>query len=88
MTTDPQDHMSGIVERAVAIANEILQGETDPYPGAKRLWLMRIELAALEEELSPFVGLASEWEDAPAQREAYERDIIAAADAFRRRRGP
>ena len=88
MTTEPQDHVSEITERAVAIANEILQGKTDPYPGAKQLWLLCTELAALEEELRPFVGLASEWEDVPAQREAYERDIIAAADRFRAHRGP
>jgi hypothetical protein len=88
VTNDPQDHMSEIAKQAVAIASEILQGETDPHPGAKRLWLMQIELAALEEELRLFGGLAGEWEDAPAHREAYERDIIAAAEAFRRRRGP
>jgi hypothetical protein len=80
--------IGALAERAVAIANEIIQGETDPYPGAKQLWLLRTELAALEEDLRPFAGLASEWEDAPAQREATERDIIASADRFRAHRGP
>jgi hypothetical protein len=89
MTGDPaqaRPEVQAVIRRATAIVNEILQGDIDPYPGAKQLWLMHTELSALTAELRPFVRLASEWEDAPAQREFYEGDIIAAADAFRARR--
>ena len=41
----------------------------------------------LEEDLRAFVGLASEWEDVPNQRDAYEREIVVAADRFRARWG-
>ena len=80
-----------MVEHAVAIANSILQGETDVYRGAKRLWVMQGELEVLERlenDLLIFVGLASEWEDVPDQRKDIEHDIIRAADLFRARWGP
>jgi hypothetical protein len=77
--------VDALIARAVAIANGILQGEIDAYSGAKRLWLVRTELAAIEEALRVFAGLASEWEDEPDHRDAYERDILVAADRFRAR---
>lgn len=34
---------------------------------------------AVWEQLRPFIGLASEWEDHDARRPEYEADIVAAA---------
>ena len=77
-----------LVERVVAIANSILQGETDADAGARQLWVIRSTVSALEEDLRVFVGLASEYEDVPEARQRYERDIIVAADQLRARWGP
>ena len=85
MSSEPA--VDALIEDAVGVANSILQGETDPYRGAKRLWAVEVELAAVEEDLRVFAGLASEWEDAPNQRDGYEREIVAAADRFRARWG-
>jgi hypothetical protein len=85
VSTEPA--ADALVEEAVAVANSILQGETDPYRGAKRLWAMEVALVLVEEDLRVFAGLASEWEDVPNQREEYEREIVAAADRFRARWG-
>lgn len=52
--------VDALVARAVAIANEILQGTLAPYDGAKALWRMRSQLAEVEEALRIFVGLASD----------------------------
>jgi hypothetical protein len=83
-----EPEVDALVERAVAIANSILQGETDPYRGAKQLWSINLALMGLDEDLRVFVGLGSEWEDVPKQRGAYEREIVKAADRFRSRWGP
>ena len=77
-----------VFARAVKCATEIVQGQTEPYEGAKVLWQMWTELSGLVEELLVFVGLASEWEDSPEHRAAYEDDIRRAADRFRARFGP
>jgi hypothetical protein len=76
------------VKEAVRVANSILQRETDPYVGARRLWAMELALAPVVEDLLVFVGLASEWEDQSDLRDTYEREIVAAADRFRARWGP
>ena len=86
-----EPEVAALVEHAVAIANSILQGETDVYRGAKRLWVMQVELEGLqglENDLRTFVGMASDWEDVPDQRKEIEHDIIRAADRFRARWGP
>ena len=79
--------VDAVFARAVAVANEILQGNVAPYDGAKALWRIRSQLAELEEALRVFVGLASEWDDSPSTRTAHERDIVAEADKFRARWG-
>jgi hypothetical protein len=81
------EEVEAVIARAVAQAESIVQRTTDPYRGAKELWMLEAELASLVEDLRAFVGLASEWEDDAAHRKAYERDIYAAADRFRARYG-
>jgi hypothetical protein len=49
--------------------------------------MMSSELASLVEALHVFTGLASEWEDAPEHRTAYEHDIVVEADRFMARFG-
>jgi hypothetical protein len=79
------DAVDALVARAVGVANEILQGETSPYDGAKALWRIQKALYGLDEALLVFVGLASEWEDSSEHRDHYEREIVVAADKFRAR---
>ena len=81
------DEVGTVIARAVAHAHSIVQGTTTPYDGARELWRMEADLDGLVEALRPFVGLASEWEDDPAHREAYEREIYATADRFMARFG-
>ena len=60
-------------------AAQIVDGELDPYEGARRIWCQGWEPLGSPPDLTVFVGLASEWEDDPESREAYESEIIAAA---------
>jgi hypothetical protein len=85
VSTDPNQELRVLTESVAALAAEIATGRIDPQAGAKQLWLLGSELAPLEEELRVFAGLASEAEDAPANRDAYEREIMQAADRLRSR---
>jgi hypothetical protein len=88
VSTDPNRELRALTGSVAALATEIATGRIKPQAGAKRLWLLRSELARLEEELRLFAGLASEWKDVPAERDAYEREIVQAADRLRSRLGP
>lgn len=70
----PDDLRAG---RLVArdIAQAIDTEELDPYPGARRLWQLARNVPELEPALWSFIGLASEWEDAPECRRELEGDI-------------
>ena len=76
------NEIEAVVARAVALANDTVQGACEPYQGAKALWRMEIDLHALADALTVFAGLASEWEDKPHQRTGYEKDIVVQADRF------
>ena len=68
---------------AVGIARQIIDGKIAPYPGAARIWALFAELEdPYPEDIRAFVGLASEWQDAPEHREAYEADIRDEARRF------
>jgi len=62
----------------LAIADQILTGEITPYRGAAEIWAaLAEEPGEYPEHLKAFVGLASEWQDHPEQRDdldAYIRD--------------
>jgi hypothetical protein len=83
----------GAIEAAVSLANRILQGEEEPYAGARQLGEMSSTLSALEQDLRGFIYLAGEmegsrWDDSPEYRQQLERDILVKADRFRARWGP
>lgn len=74
---DPvDDHQAGL-EVAKRLAQQILGGSVAPAEGARRIWWdISRRSPLLEEQLQPFRGLASEWEDDLAHRDEYERDIV------------
>ena len=72
-----------VILLARKIAREILVGATGPYVGAKQIW--NLTLRAPDEdlpELDSFVYAASEWEDRPEDRGAFDEGIAAAAREF------
>lgn len=64
---------------ALEVAAEIADGSSEPIVGARRLWALARRVPDIEPELRPFIGFASEWEDAPKFRSDYEADIVAEA---------
>jgi hypothetical protein len=77
--------IDAVYARVVACANAVLQGTRTPYEGAKELWLLSSEVDRLADALRAFVALASEWEEDPENRIAYENDIRIEAERLRRR---
>lgn len=61
------------------IASGIVSGEVDPYEGAHYIWWKLWEVAGRPDELTIFVGLASQYEDDPSRRQQYRDDIVEAA---------
>lgn len=57
-------------------ATEIVHGTLTPYEGARLIWWHGYNELGYPDELTPFVGLASEWEDDPAHRALYEQGIL------------
>lgn len=80
--------IAAVYVRVVACANEVLQGTRTPYEGARELWLLSSEVDKLGDALRAFVALASEWEDDPENRIAYENGIRIEAERVRRQFGP
>lgn len=69
----------------LAIAGDIVAGSIEPYPGAAAIWRLLAEVGEdYPDGLREFVGLASEWEDAPEHRETLEVDIVEHASAVLR----
>ena len=69
----PSQDEAGLVI-AKSIAHDVLSGSVKPYDGAKRIWGLYAKNPNLP-GLRPFVGLASEYEDDPQNRGAYENEI-------------
>jgi hypothetical protein len=57
-------------------ATEIIDGNLTPYEGARLIWWHGYLELGCPDELTPFVGLASEWEDDPDHRSLHEQDIV------------
>jgi hypothetical protein len=57
-------------------AEEIVRGEVLPYEGAKRIWHQLYARFPQLDELKPFVGFASEFEDDESHRTEYGQLII------------
>ncbi len=60
-------------------ASEIVDGTLAPYEGARLIWWHCWEELGRPDELTPFVGLASECEDDPGRRRLYENYIVVEA---------
>lgn len=61
---------------ALDISEQIVAGTLDPYAGAVRIWVAVREADDENlEELSGFIGMASEWQDDPSHRELIAGDI-------------
>jgi len=67
-------------------ARDIDAGRLRPIDGARRIWSDGWEELGRPDELTQFVGLASEWEDHEAHRDEYDRDIRRAARRLIERR--
>jgi hypothetical protein len=62
------------------VAMDIVAGRVTPIEGAREIWRkVALSSPAAEPLLRDFIGLASEWDDVPAQRPEYEADIREAA---------
>ena len=61
-------------------AEKIVSGSKPPYEGAKQIWALTLLLPGEDlSELDSFVYGASEWEERPEDRRAFEDGIMAAA---------
>lgn len=56
---------------AHAIAKDVVDGRLDPYEGAKRIWIDIYDAVPSLAQLDSIVGMAGEYEDDEAHREAY-----------------
>ena len=54
----------------------IVDGTIAPYEGARLIWWEGWNRFGRPGDLTPFVGLASQWEDDPDRRPRYEQDIV------------
>lgn len=57
----------------------MIEGRLSPYAASRRIWWEGWEELDRPDALTPFVGLASEWEDDPPRRHTYEEDMLAEA---------
>lgn len=60
-------------------AADIEAGRIEPVEGARMIWWEGWEELDRPDQLTAFVGLVSEWEDDPANRQAYDEDIRSAS---------
>lgn len=76
---------------ALSIADRVVEGRLAPQDGALTIWAALAETREpYPEDLSIFIGLASEWQDSPQDRSALETDICSEARRLlaSRRPGP
>jgi hypothetical protein len=77
-----------VLQKVLTIAREIVREEVSPYKGAAAIWsVLAEEEGEYPEDFRVFVGLASEWQDQPDHREAYEKDILEEAQLLLERHG-
>ena len=75
-----------VLRAVLRIAGQIVHNEISPYEGAAGIWGVLAEMEGeYHEEFRIFVGLASEWQDQPDHRDAYEADIREEAQALLQR---
>lgn len=68
-----------VLTRQIALG--ILDGTTNPYAGARRIWDLSLRVAPQQQlpELDTFIYAASEWESRPADRNIFVQGILAGA---------
>lgn len=59
-----------------AIGEDVLAGRVGAYEGAREVWWKIADAKREIDWLLPFIGLASEYEDSPAHRDDYARQIL------------
>jgi len=67
------------------VSRQIVNGEIDPYVGARKIWNTQIHSDLYVDEvpdLHPFIYAAGEYEDRPADREFFKQAIITAANRW------
>ena len=73
------DERAGLIV-AKMLAQDIVDGTIAPAVGARTIWWDVVgRVPTTRDRLADFVGLASEWEDNPEHREAYDAEIVSAA---------
>lgn len=77
----PGSHQAAL-SAARRIAKDIVSGRIEPEKGAHRIWWDIWEDYRSLDMLTPFVGLASEYDDHPKHREEYTQDIIDYSNEF------
>jgi hypothetical protein len=66
-----------VKQLARATAADVVDERVSPYEGAKYIWKLTLLLAdGHMPELDPFIYAASEWEDRPADRSAFDSAIV------------
>ena len=70
--------------QALDIANDVIQRRRDPAEAARDLDRLRTELVKFGAALDGFVGLWAAWDYDTARRDEIEREILIAAETFRR----
>lgn len=68
------ERVAGIAAAEEA-ARELARGTLTPIAAARRIWRIATLAPSAEPQLRTFIGLASEWEDDPANRSYYEEEI-------------
>jgi len=60
---------------AASIAGQLADGQLEPIEAARAIWKVAVLAPASEAVLRPFIGLASEWDDDPENRDVYDEEI-------------
>lgn len=72
------------------LARQVVNGAADASGGARKLWRLANNFyddRRLFGQLAIFVGLGSEWDDHPTERDAIEAQIVTEAQQFLERGG-
>ncbi len=79
---DLPDKAEGTLAMVRFWAGEMVAGTVTPYQGSRLIWWRGWEQLGRPEDLTVFVGLASQWEDDPDGRGTYEQDMVTAAQTL------
>ena len=60
---------------AAWVARQLGQGSMEPIEAARSIWRIATLVPVSRNDLTPFIGLASEWDDDPESRSYYEEEI-------------